>query len=140
MAEDGSNCPGFYRVSGRRACTMRLKVCCVCWIEPCPLVAGSDERLLRFAAGCCDGLGLAILIDTALSDDGANRVTISKRVVQPLENDRGRSFTTAITICSTVKGKRLAVFAKKPENIVSQRTSEQILERNQALTSWKTWS
>lgn len=89
---------------------MGLEVGCVRRVETSPLVTSPDELLLGLSARCGDGLSLAVLVDATIPDDSTDRVAVAERIIQPLENERGRPFPSPIPIRPAVKRIRFSVF------------------------------
>ncbi len=68
-------------ITSRRPRAVGLEIRRLRRVETCSYVASAYQLFLRLAAGCRDGLGLAVLVDAALTDNGADGVAIPQCIV-----------------------------------------------------------
>jgi len=82
---------------------MGLEICCLCRIKTGSCVAGTDERFLSLPTWCGNCLGLAILVDPSVPDDGADGIAITNRGIESLEDNSCRALSTPVTVCAAVE-------------------------------------
>src|SRR5258707_1241100 len=102
----------FHKISDSGACSMRFYITDLREINARLRIDLAQQRFLRRAAGLMQARGTPILVDTSRQKDGVDRISVSERLVERLQNDNPCSLTAHVTICLCIKRAALSMGGK----------------------------
>lgn len=97
----------------QRTCAVCLEESCFSRVQPSFGIHLTNQCFLRQSTGCRDCLGLAVLVQACVPDDGPDGISIPQGIVQSLDNDGGGALAATIATGSTVESEASALRREK---------------------------